>query len=34
MQNIKMNRRHFLHGLAGIGALATFPTSIQKALAI
>lgn len=29
-----MNRRHFLQGLTGVGALAAFPASIQKALAI
>nr|WP_174506884.1 phospholipase C, phosphocholine-specific [Acinetobacter sp. Marseille-Q1620] len=34
MSNIKMNRRHFLQGLTGVGALAAFPASIQKALAI
>lgn len=34
MPNIKMNRRHFLQGLTGLGALAAFPASIQKALAI
>ncbi len=34
MSNIKMNRRHFLQGLTGLGALAAFPASIQKAFAI
>lgn len=34
MQKVKMNRRNFLQGIGGIGALAAFPASIQKALAI
>ena len=34
MKTMKMNRRHFLQGLTGLGAVAAFPTSIQKALAI
>lgn len=34
MKTIKMNRRHFLQGLTGLGAMAAFPNSIQKALAI
>ncbi len=34
MPNIKMNRRHFLQGLTGLGTMAAFPVSIQKALAI
>ncbi|WP_445116989.1 phosphocholine-specific phospholipase C [Acinetobacter sp. WZC-1] len=29
-----MNRRHFLQGLAGLGAMTAFPASIQRALAI
>ena len=34
MQKVKLNRRNFLQGIGGLGALAAFPASIQKALAI
>lgn len=34
MKDTSINRRHFLQGLAGLSALASFPASIQKALAI